>query len=181
MLAPMATLKGVDTERIQLNPEQCLRHAETILSALEEVRRKVTEVYSQPYSGPDDRSDPDRMLYSGGFFSSGDRHLMKKVLVVPPSKLRGHLWSFQDSRLPLMLFRYRARNFPESLIAEEREAWDKDRRARLVETRDPAYFTLEDFHRAMQELRADKKDEPGALRILDKLDAWVVATGLAEL
>ena len=181
MLAPMATLKGVDTERIQLDPEQCLRHADTLLGALDEVRLKVTAVYSQPYGVSDDRSDPDRMLYSGDFFSSGDRHLMKKVLVVPPSKLRGHLWSFQDKRLQLMLFRYRARNFPESLISEEREAWDKDRRARLVETRDPAYFTLEDFHHAMQDLRADKKDEPAALKILDKLDAWVVETGLAGL
>jgi exodeoxyribonuclease-1 len=80
-----------------------------------------------------------------------------------------------------MLFRYRARNFPESLISEEREAWDKDRRARLVETRDPAYFTLEDFHHAMRDLRGDNKDDPAALEILDKLDAWVLETGLAGL
>ena len=33
------------------------------------------------------------------------------------------VFSFEDARLPDLLFRYRARNFPDSLSAEEREEW----------------------------------------------------------
>jgi exodeoxyribonuclease-1 len=121
------------------------------------------------------------MLYSGGFFSPGDRHLMKKILAVPPDKLGGHLWSFQDGRLPLMLFRYRARNYPETLNPEEAQAWDRDRRARLIEADDRDHFTLEDFRRAMQELREEENADPEALDILDQLDAWVLETGMADL
>ena len=106
---------------------------------------------------------------------------MKKILVVPAGKLGGHLWSFQDRRLPLMLFRYRARNYPDTLSMEEARAWDQDRKTRLVETTDPAYFTLNDFRIAMRELREQKKNEPEAMRILDKLDAWVIETGITEL
>ncbi len=74
------------------------------------------------------------MLYSGGFFSAADRHLMKKILLVPPAQLGKHLWSFQDTRLPLMLFRYRARNYPDTLSMEESRFWEQDKRSRLIET-----------------------------------------------
>jgi exodeoxyribonuclease-1 len=181
MLAPLGTLKGVATERIGLDPQLCLKHARQLLAALGDVRAKVSEVFAQPGGAFEDSSDPDRMLYSGGFFSPGDRHLMKKILAVPPRELAGHLWSFQDQRLPLMVFRFRARNFPDTLTQKEREAWDRDRRARLVDTTDPAYFTLADFRQVIAELREARAAEPTALRILDRLEAWVIETGMTEL
>ena len=181
MLAPIGTLNGVDCGRIKLDPDKCKEHARQLLASLEVVREKVIEVFSTPRDGFDDSSDPDRMLYSGGFFSSADRHLMKKILVVPAGKLGGHLWSFQDRRLPLMLFRYRARNYPDTLSMEEARAWDQDRKTRLLETTDPAYFTLNDFRIAMRELREQNRSEPDAMRILDKLDAWLIETGITEL
>ena len=181
MLAPIGTLNGVDCRRINLDPDKCKEHARQLLASLEVVREKVIEVFSTPRDGFDDSSDPDRMLYSGGFFSAADRHLMKKILVVPAGKLGGHLWSFQDRRLPLMLFRYRARNYPDTLSMEETRAWDQDRKTRLLETTDPAYFTVNDFRIAMGELREQKRSEPDAMRILDKLDAWLIETGITEL
>lgn len=181
MLAPLGTLKGVATERIGLDPQLCLEHARQLLAALDDIRAKVSAVFAQPGAAFEDSSDPDRMLYSGGFFSPGDRHLMKKILAVPPRELAGHLWSFQDQRLPLMVFRYRARNFPDTLTQKEREAWDRDRRARLVDTTDPAYFTLADFRQVIAELREARAGEPSAMRILDRLEAWVIETGIAEL
>jgi exodeoxyribonuclease I len=181
MLAPLGTLTGVATERIGLDPQLCLEHARQLLAALDDIRTKVSEVFAQPGGAFEASSDPDRMLYSGGFFSPGDRHLMKKILAVPPRELAGHLWSFQDQRLPLMVFRYRARNFPDTLTQQEREAWDRDRRARLVDTADPAYFTLAAFRQVVAELRETRAEEPSAMRILDRLEAWVIETGIADL
>jgi exodeoxyribonuclease-1 len=77
-----------------------------------------------------------------------------------------------------MLFRFRARNFPETLSAEEVQIWDRDRRRRLVETTDAGYFTVRDFQAAVDELRRARKDDSGALRLLDQLEAWVLETGL---
>lgn len=180
MLAPLNTLRGVDLDRIGLDVEQCKQHAQHIQGALTQVRAKVVEVYSSP-SPFEESSDPDRMIYSGGFFSPADRHLMNKILLVPPDQLGGHLWSFQDPRLPLMLFRYRARNYPDTLSLEERRMWNRDKKARLVENADSAYFTLEDFRLAMNEMRELRKDEPRALEILDKLEAWVIEIGVSDL
>ena len=181
MLAPLGTLKGVDMARIGLDPERCLANARRLLPELGRIAPKVSEVFARPWAGAEEATDPDRMIYSGGFFSPGDRHLMTKILAVPPAELGSHIWSFQDKRLPLMLFRYRARNFPDTLSAEEAKNWDRDRASRLVETADPAYFTLRDFRAAVAELRAARAQDPEALRTLDQLEAWVTETGLDEL
>jgi len=181
MVAPRSTLKGVDLTRIQLDPERCQRHAEKLIAALAGVRHKVAEVFSSPFGDGQDPNDPDRMIYSGGFFSPADRHLMKKIMDVPPAKLGGHLWTFQDQRLTLMLFRYRARNFPETLSLKEAGLWEQDRKARLVQTSDPSYFTLDTFRRAMAEAREQNREDPKAQEILDQLDAWVLDIGLEGL
>ncbi len=181
MLAPLGTLKGVDTARIGLDPEKCKSHARRILASLDTVREKVIEVFSGSRHGFEDRSDPDRMIYSGDFFSRADRHLMNKILAVPPGELGDHLWSFQDARLPLMLFRYRARNYPDTLSLEETRVWDKDRKARLVTVSDPDYFSLDQFRSAMSEARELNKEEPETQRILDQLDAWAIESGIPDL
>jgi exodeoxyribonuclease-1 len=106
---------------------------------------------------------------------------MKKVLDVPADKLGGHSWSFQDKRLPLMLFRYRARNYPDTLSMEEVDLWKKDRKARLIETRGSDYFTLRDFRQEIAEARELKQGEPEAQGILDQLEAWVLEIGLENL
>lgn len=181
MVAPPSTLQGVDLERIQLDPERCRQNAGKLIAALASVRRKVAEVFSVPFDDSPNKNDPDRMLYSGGFFSAADKHLMKKILNVPPPDLGAHLWSFQDRRLPLMLLRYRARNFPETLSMEDARTWEDDRKTRLIETSDPGYFTLTSFRQAMAEARESNSGQAKAQRILDQLDSWVLETGLLEL
>jgi exodeoxyribonuclease-1 len=181
MLAPIGTLSGVDTQRIGIDPERCKHNARMLLDALAPVREKVIDVFAASREGFEESTDPDRMLYSGDFFSAADRHLMKKILMVPAAQLGGHLWSFQDKRLPLMLFRYRARNYPETLSMEEMRHWNRDRRKRLVEATDPDYFTLQDFRKVVEELRTQYVSDTGALRILDQVDAWAIDSGIADL
>ncbi len=181
MLAPAATLKGVDLQRIQLDPDLCRRHARRLVASLALVRHKVAEVFSASNTDGSATNDPDLMLYSGGFFSQADRHLMKKIREVPADKLGVHLWSFQDQRLPLMLFRYRARNYPDTLSMEEAEVWNKDRKARLIDAQDSVHFTLQEFRHEMARARELKRDEPQAQSILDQLEAWVLEIGLENL
>ncbi len=66
--------------------------------------------------------DPDQMLYDG-FVNDADRALCQQILKQEPAALASQSWPFTDARLPELLFRYRARNFPDSL---------SDRRARPV-------------------------------------------------
>jgi exodeoxyribonuclease-1 len=80
-----------------------------------------------------------------------------------------------------MLFRYRARNFPDTLNQEEVRIWNKDRRARLVETEDPEYFTVPRYRQAAAQLREERQGDKKSLEILDKLDAWLLQSGIENL
>jgi exodeoxyribonuclease I len=181
MVAPAATLRDADPDRIGLDVQRCVQHAKRIAPQLGALRQKVVEVFARPADGFEESTDPDRMLYSGGFFSSSDRHLMNKILAIAPKDLGKHLWTFQDARLSVMLFRYRARNYPETLGMDEVELWNRDRRARLVEANDPACFGRDAFRAALDAARQAREGDAKALRLLDKLEAWTLETGIAEL
>ncbi len=52
---------------------------------------------------------------------------------------------FADGRLPEMLFRYRARNWPQSLSADEKSRWEQFRLDRLTNPRADVGITLSDY------------------------------------
>ena len=180
-IAPAATLRDADPGRIGLDVQRCMQNARQIVPRLASLRQKVAEVFALSAADFTESSDPDHMLYSGGFFPPSDRHLMNKILAIAPKDLGRHLWTFQDSRLSLMLFRYRARNYPETLSMDELDLWNRDRRARLVETDDPAYFGRNDFQAALATARQSHEADSGALRLLDKLEAWLLESGISDL
>ena len=80
----------------------------------------------------DPRTDPDTMLYSG-FIDPGDQGLLEQVRDASPDQLRDNRWVFSDARLPELLFRYRARNYPESLSPDERKQWQEHCEIKLLE------------------------------------------------
>jgi exodeoxyribonuclease-1 len=68
---------------------------------------------------------------------------------------------FEDQRLPEMLFRYRARNYPESLTPQEYGIWEEFRYERLTEARSGADFCMEEFQVEIETLMAgDDITEP---------------------
>lgn len=44
-------------------------------------------------------------------------------ILADPAQLAQAQWPFDDERLPELLFRYRARNFPDTLNFDEQERW----------------------------------------------------------
>lgn len=186
MLAPAATLKEADPARIGLDTELCLRNADRIRGHLPALRAKVIEVFARRSDEDGDNAgsptqDPDLMLYSGGFLSEHDRFLLRKVLEVPPDKLPGHSWSFNDARLPLMVFRYRARNFPETLSQREAETWEKDKSQRLFQPTDPRQLSYPTYLQLLQTNRQQHAGDLRAQRILDALQAWPEEVGIEQL
>lgn len=185
MLAPPATLKDANPRRIGLDPDLCLRHAQQIRAHLPAIRAKVIEVFAQRFDDDGDAgpavNDPDLMLYTGGFLSNHDRFLLRKVLKVPPEKLPGHSWSFQDGRLQQMVFRYRARNWPETLSLRESEAWEADLSQRLFQPRDDRQLSYPAFLAALQDCRQRHAGDARAMRILDALQAWPGEAGIERL
>ncbi|NOR20813.1 MAG: exodeoxyribonuclease I, partial [Xanthomonadales bacterium] len=170
MVAPQATLKGVDYQRIGLDLERCNKHAEKLLQVLPLVRNKVMDVF-KPYQ-PDDEQNPDHMIYSGGFFSAADRRLMGSIHLTKPGALSQQEWAFKDRRLEEMLFRFRGRNYPHTLDAAESERWQRERLQRLQQPSDARQLDPASFAQILSDERASRQGDNHAQNILDHLEAW---------
>jgi exodeoxyribonuclease-1 len=82
--------------------------------------------------------------------------------------------SFDDQRLPEILFRYRARNFPQCLNDTEQQLWREFCSQRLSDPRWGAPITLPAFEQALSEKLLGATAEQAAL-----LQQWAVyAQGL---
>jgi exodeoxyribonuclease-1 len=78
-----------------------------------------------------------------------------------PEKLGNKLPAFDDPRLDEVFWRFRARNFPQSLDTEEQAAWHEHCRARLVDGAGNAR-TLSSYFEEIDKLQAtlDEASEP---------------------
>lgn len=111
-------------------------------------------------------TDPDFMIYSGGFFSESDRGLMQTVRATSPRDLGRLDLPFRDKRLSTLLLRYRARNFRETLSDEELATWRAHCEQRLLNPQ-----ALEHYQAEMVAARS-AADAEGQM-VLDALEAWV--------
>jgi exodeoxyribonuclease-1 len=170
MLAPLPVLREVDEERIDLDPVVCRRHAERILPHLTGLRPRLLQVFERDWGEP--AGDPDGMLYSGGFFPAADRKAMAEIARAGPERLREGGWRFQDPRLPEMLFRLRARNYPESLSAEEGERWEEERLARLHAGVSARQLDEPGFRAELADARRERGADGSSATLLDAVEAW---------
>lgn len=157
VLAPLSVIRPADAERLQLDLGRCQIHLQQ-LQAAPPLVDKLGAVFRRDYA--DAPNDPDLMIYSGGFFSAGDKAAMNRIRQLSPDELADFDPGFDDARLPEMLFRYRARNYPETLTAEERGLWSAHCRRRLLEPAPDRPSTLESFKASIAALspETDKQD-----------------------
>lgn len=128
VILPVSVVTDEVAKRIGIDRERCERHWQA-LCANAEAGRKAAAVFAEaPPAGP---QDPDLMLYTGGFFSPADRQEMQRVRATAPWDLVGASFAFQDPRLEEMLFRYRARSYPDTLSTEEQVLWETYRWNRM--------------------------------------------------
>jgi exodeoxyribonuclease-1 len=77
-----------------------------------------------------------------------------------------------------MLFRYRARNWPDTLSREERQRWDTYRKQRLTGKDAGSSITLDDFGRQLAQIMVDPALGEREKAILSQLADWPAAIGL---
>jgi exodeoxyribonuclease-1 len=123
VLAPFSVLKIEHTaQRLELDLDLCQRNLAKIKAAAG-IAQKITQVFAEPDFEP--ITDPDLMIYSGGFLGNQDKATLTKIRTTPPSQLVNLQPKFVDKRLPEMFFRYKARNYPQILTVEEQQRWRK--------------------------------------------------------
>ena len=168
-LAPMSTLAGVDTARIQLDVERCLRHRDMLVQT-PLLAQKVREVFSETGAYPNALAESD--LYRG-LPSNADLALAAKVRNTHPDHLRSLTDDFADARYRDLLFRYRARHFPDSLDGDEQQQWRDWKRVQLIDRAEPPERGAGALLTRIANLRAAHIDNGSSLRVLDQVEAWI--------
>jgi exodeoxyribonuclease-1 len=124
VLAPMSVLRVEDAKRLGIDFEICLKNSELLAQSFAPIfTAKISAVFNSTYENSQTPIDVDLALYSGGFFSAVDKKAMTQIRKTAPEKLATLSFHYDDVRLLEMQFRYRARNYPNTLTAVEWEKW----------------------------------------------------------
>jgi exodeoxyribonuclease-1 len=171
VLAPMSVLRAEDAQRLGIDVELCLKHGEQLAQVLKQLppifTNKIAAVFDKPYAHSDTLVNVDLALYSGGFFSAVDKKAMTQIRNTSPENLATLSFKYDDVHLPEMLFRYRARNFPNTLTGEE---WQKWREFCVFQLQNPeagANILLSDYLRRVQTLQGQGADAAITKALLD--------------
>jgi exodeoxyribonuclease I len=124
----LQTLTPEMAARWGIDIDTALRHAEKA-AALPDMSAIWPAVFQRPKEAA---PDVDEDLY-GGFIGNADRRRLNQLRALSPAELAHSRSGFDDERLEELLFRYRARNFAETLNPEEAQRWEAHRAARLLE------------------------------------------------
>ena len=172
VLAPANMLSTLSPERLaelELDGD-VLRANLAKLRKAADLPARIAQAFDKSFDG-NDLTDPDEQLYAGGFISKADREKLNGLLSQPVESLVEQDVTFEDPRLPEMLFRYRARNYPETLTGEEAERWEQFRSQRLMSP-GKGWRSLEDYGLILQKLAADPELPPQKLQILEDLHLY---------
>lgn len=153
----LVTPKMVDeaaAKRLKLDPAKVQKNWRRLQQM--DIAKKLQQVYKAQEFAP--RNDPEQQLYDG-FFSPQDKQAMYAIRNATPTELAANKFTFKDKRLPELLFRYRARNFPESLSSEEVQRWQEHCYQRVTSADAGGSITLQDYYQTLDAMRLEAGDE----------------------
>lgn len=136
----------------------CIEHA-VKARALPDMSQLWKQVYSKLEGhGP---NDVDQDLYNG-FIGPADRRRLNQLRELSPQELSVDRTGFDDVRLQELVFRWRARNWPESLTEQEQERWQQHCMAVLLDgaggarTVEQLFAQIDALSEAVEDERAEE-------------------------
>jgi exodeoxyribonuclease I len=133
-VAPYGVLDPASIERIKIDEARIKKHRALLHAHPEFITQvmvalsRLDEDQARRYSGA---VSVDASLYDG-FFSQGDTKQMSVLRATDPSNIAKEATKFTDTRLQKLAPLYKARNYPNKLTDEERQAWEAYRHQKLL-------------------------------------------------
>lgn len=171
VLLPMTEITPDAAKRLGLNGDLLRSHLSELRGVRDARGDAFTSDYQAVYRSSPKPADvnPDTALY-GSFVPNADKRLIQEVRDASPPELRDRRFAFSDPRLPELLFRYRARNWPEILSEEERLLWQEHCRTYWETNK---HLNMESFQSALDaELCTEGLTEKQRAALAD-LQRWV--------
>ena len=157
-VAPAGVLDAASQERIGLDMAACERHLALLKNNVpfaDRIGKAVGILDEKQASLQLDDAHVDTQLYDS-FWSERDRVMLHAVRTHPPATLADMLPKLTSKRMQKLLPLYKARNYPEFLTPEERDAWEVYRQEKLLGGGSGSAFAK--FMERLQGLAKDRTD-----------------------
>lgn len=160
--------------RLGIDRAVCEKHWRLLRGV--DLRAKLTAVFAAPETA--EERDAELALYRG-FLPDTDRPLLARVRAARAADLTVVNFPFRDPRYRELLFRYRARHYPDTLSPAERERWRSQNRQRLT---DPGlgFMTLEGFEQELHQLTEGASLSSRHGDVLHALRQWGAQVAMAS-
>ena len=163
--SPMViTAKMLDdqtAQRLNISKHQCELHWQQLCNT--DLKDKLMTVYGDRSFASN--TDAEQKLYDG-FIGDSDRALLTDIRQASPESLSLFAEKLKDKRLVTLLFRYRARYYPETLTESEQYQWQQWRYHRLTDETMGASLTLMQYFTELDALRYYKQVDQDILASL---------------
>ncbi len=163
VIAPTTMLDAKAAQRLNIDKSFCEKHWQRIREW--DLTSKMQQVFSD--NRKFEALDVETQLFSG-FFGDDDKLAMGRIRQAGEEGVGNQGFSFVDQRLPELLLRYKARNFPKTLTEEESLQWQEFCYQKLTEPEE-GYLGLEVFFEEIDKLDTEYSGQPDKLKILSAL------------
>ena len=131
IVASAKTLTAERAKELGVDAKQC-RLSMDFFSANRQLVEKLISVFNTD-AKINKEQQPEQKLYSGGFPTANDKQQAKTICALSPQQIINHEVNFDDPNLATLWWRYKARNYPQTLTIEEQQKWARHREAYLID------------------------------------------------
>jgi exodeoxyribonuclease-1 len=172
VIGQLKTVTPDIAQRWGIDVPQALAYADWLNPQVSLWQDRWAQVYASASTEQPEAVDVDAALYEG-FVSFSDRQQLDRLRQRPVEQWADKVSSgvFEDARLVSLLFRYRARHFPQTLDSAERQRWAEHlERCERGEVHGLGYEALT---RKIEVL--SRSATPAQQAYLNELQAWAVS------
>jgi exodeoxyribonuclease-1 len=164
VIAPLNVLRAEDAIRLNINVELAITHARQIEESAS-LLAIIKDTFSMGVEY-EPITDPDLMIYTGGFFTARDKAVSEEIRGLNVEQLSGYEIVSDDARLAEMFFRYKARNYPETLSDIEYKKWLGFCYSRLSDDVNDGFIGFLDYEKKLSELKLQDGVDPSLVKVL---------------
>lgn len=149
ILAPVSVLDEDSYSRLHISKAVCQQHFEQLMKAEKDIIAKLTIIYGKEPIYETPSNDPDRQIYSGGFFSDNDRDQFTRLHKAKIADLPTFTLTTKDPRVPEMFFRWKGRNYNDALSPTDKNRWASFCQEQQQQALAHRHQTIEDYNKQL--------------------------------
>ncbi|XKM12713.1 exodeoxyribonuclease I [Orbaceae bacterium ac157xtp] len=161
IVAPANTLLPTTAKRLNIELDLCQQNLEKLKQNRQLIQNKITQVFTDNKSF-ETKNDVDSQIYQG-FFGKNDKAICDIIRDTQPQNLDTLNLTPDDDRINKLLFRYKARNYPQFLNEQDQQRWQDYRRDKLNTE------VLNDYIIKLENLVQVNQQSPAKLNLLKEL------------